>query len=82
MQNLYEKDLAERYIAAHQSPTQRVFGYTPAELIGTSTEILRKLGCHGGQGYYFDRPLPADQLEARYLKDSSKAAELSNLISR
>jgi EAL domain-containing protein (putative c-di-GMP-specific phosphodiesterase class I) len=29
-------------------------------------EELRRLGCDSGQGYYYDKPLPADKLEALY----------------
>jgi EAL domain-containing protein (putative c-di-GMP-specific phosphodiesterase class I) len=34
---------------------------------GAQAETLRKLGADTGQGYYFSRPLPADQVPALIL---------------
>jgi EAL domain-containing protein (putative c-di-GMP-specific phosphodiesterase class I) len=41
-----------------------------AEGIETAAQadLLRRLGCSLGQGYYFDRPLPIKVLRQRYLK--------------
>ena len=45
-----------------------------AEGVETETQlgILRKLGCAIVQGYYFSRPLPADEFEARIRDDVLK----------
>ena len=32
-------------------------------------EVLNNLGCHQGQGYYWSRPLPADEIYHKYLKN-------------
>jgi len=33
----------------------------------TQIQILRKMGCDIVQGFYFSRPLPADEFEKRFL---------------
>ncbi|MCP1102500.1 EAL domain-containing protein (putative c-di-GMP-specific phosphodiesterase class I) [Aequitasia blattaphilus] len=38
-------------------------------------EILKQLGCEYGQGYLFDRPLPVDEFEKKYLKERRKSDE-------
>lgn len=38
-------------------------------------EMLLRLGCHFGQGYYFSRPISADEFEDKYLKKQSAAGE-------
>jgi diguanylate cyclase (GGDEF)-like protein/PAS domain S-box-containing protein len=38
-------------------------------------EHLRVLGCHGGQGYFFAKPLPADQLRQKLMHNRSQAWE-------
>ena len=42
---------------------------------GTETEeqitLLRELGCTIAQGYYFSRPIKANEFEERYLKKES-----------
>ena len=42
---------------------------TPAQL-----EVLRRLGCDRGQGYYFARPLPAAGMEALLTEPDGRAA--------
>ncbi len=32
-------------------------------------DILRELGCHTGQGYYFSRPISIEDFEAKYIND-------------
>jgi diguanylate cyclase (GGDEF)-like protein/PAS domain S-box-containing protein len=33
----------------------------------TTADILRKMGCDRGQGYYYSRPIPVAEFEAKYL---------------
>jgi EAL domain-containing protein (putative c-di-GMP-specific phosphodiesterase class I) len=35
-------------------------------------DILRRLGCDAGQGFFFDRALPAEVFSDRWLKPSSQ----------
>jgi EAL domain-containing protein (putative c-di-GMP-specific phosphodiesterase class I) len=37
-------------------------------------EVLRGLGCDAAQGYYWSRPLPADQVDELLLGPQSQAA--------
>nr|WP_287058043.1 GGDEF domain-containing phosphodiesterase [Phascolarctobacterium sp.] len=50
----------------------REFGDTLTLAEGVETEeqlkVLQKLGCQLGQGYYFARPLPAEEFWERYVK--------------
>lgn len=32
-------------------------------------EMLLRLGCHFGQGYYFSKPIPSDEFEQKYLNE-------------
>ena len=40
---------------------------------------LRRLGCDDGQGYYFARPLPADELEALLQAGQPDTSEPENV---
>ena len=36
---------------------------------------LREIGCSYAQGFYYDRPMPAEQFEEKYLRAGAYAAE-------
>jgi diguanylate cyclase (GGDEF)-like protein/PAS domain S-box-containing protein len=36
-----------------------------------TAEVLRTLGCEEGQGYYYGRPMPSQEFEQRFLKQSN-----------
>ena len=38
---------------------------------GTQLELLKNLGCMLVQGYYFSKPVPADEFERKFLKEKS-----------
>jgi EAL domain-containing protein (putative c-di-GMP-specific phosphodiesterase class I) len=35
----------------------------------TTADLLRKMGCSQGQGYYFSRPIPTDEFERKYFSN-------------
>ncbi len=44
-----------------------------AEGVETAAQIaaLKEVGCRYGQGYYYDRPLPVEQFETKYLRSAA-----------
>ena len=42
-----------------------------------TADFLVSMGCEEGQGYFFGRPMPASDFEAKFLTASAKAAEVA-----
>lgn len=61
--------------------SQRIGLTVIAEGIETAQQVdwLRQLGCEFGQGYFFSRPLPAAEIETRYLTSDQPNPLLTSL---